>query len=801
MAIVYLARDLKHDRPVALKVLRGEYAVGLGVDRFLREIDIAAKLTHPHILPLYDSGEAEGFLYYVMPYVEDESLRDRLARETELPIEDAIRIAGQVADALGYAHRHGIIHRDIKPENILLEDGEAVVSDFGIARAVTAAAVEGLTADGIVVGTPQYMSPEQGSGAHDLDGRVDLYALGCVLHEMLTGEPPFTGRTAQAVIARHVSERPPSLRVVRPKTPPWLERVVHKALAKSPADRFPTAQSFSQALTAQAEPRFRLARLVPRGRRRQVVFALALAVSLTAVYIAGRALELRVERGRAPPIGAAATFDPARVAVLYFEDHSEAQRLGPLSAAFTKKLIHELSQVEALSVISFNGVRPYRDTNVTLDSIAHALKVGSVVEASIAESGEYLRVTVELVDPATARTLDSKELERPRGELFALQDDVFREVSRFLRERLGIEIRLRQRMAETGSVEAYTLFYRAEEVREDHRPLMKSADTQGAKSVLQRADRLLAQAESLDPRWVEPIVLRGWVAADMAIVFEVAPRTYSLDWLKTGLVHAERALELEPRDPAALELRGFLRFYLWEAGGPDQDAALRETAKQDLLAAVELDPSKALAWATLSDVYRVSGQFAEARGAARVALEADAFLTDAKDVVFRVCESALQMEDFDEAIPCFEEGRRRFPDNPAYVYPELVLLASGDGPEPDVEKAWQLLEKLEELMDPQKFAGYRSALLMTLAGVLARAGLADSAYAVMRGASRYSEPGDSWPLYYEANVRLQLGEPHLALGLLTLWLEANPDGKAQLATDYWWRPLRDDPRFQAIIEE
>jgi tRNA A-37 threonylcarbamoyl transferase component Bud32/tetratricopeptide (TPR) repeat protein len=250
MAMVYLAQDLKHHRRVAIKVLQPELAAALGQERFLREIQTAARLNHPHILPLHDSGEADGFLYYVMPYVDGESVRDRLNRDKQLPIEDAVTIASEVANALSYAHSHDVVHRDIKPENILLSGGEAVVTDFGIAGAIEAAGGARLTQTGVVLGTPMYMSPEQASGELMLDARSDVYSLGCVLYEMLAGEPPFTGATGQAIIAKRFTDPVPSARRLRETVPVSVDRAIAKALARTPADRFATTEQFADALQA-----------------------------------------------------------------------------------------------------------------------------------------------------------------------------------------------------------------------------------------------------------------------------------------------------------------------------------------------------------------------------------------------------------------------------------------------------------------------------------------------------------------------------------------------------------------------
>ncbi len=306
MGQVFLAHDRKHGRQVAFKVFRPELAFAVGIERFLREIALGARLQHPNILPVLDSGEADGLLYYVMPYVSGESLRHRLKRELQLPVEDALVIARDVADAVDYAHAAGVVHRDIKPENILLAGGRAVVADFGIARAITASGADRLTETGVAIGTPAYMSPEQAGGSSALDGRSDVYSLACVVHEMLAGEPPFTGPTPQAVIARQMHERPPSIAIIRPGVPPQAERAIIKALAKVPADRFPTATRFVEALTSPEPP--------PAARARASWIGAMVGAGLLAIVAW---LVLR------PP---SVTLDPRRVIVFPLVDHSE-QRL------------------------------------------------------------------------------------------------------------------------------------------------------------------------------------------------------------------------------------------------------------------------------------------------------------------------------------------------------------------------------------------------------------------------------------------------------------------------------------------
>ncbi|HET7042503.1 MAG TPA: protein kinase, partial [Gemmatimonadales bacterium] len=292
MATVYLAHDLKHDRKVALKVLKPELSAILGAQRFLHEIKTTANLQHPHIVPLHDSGEAGGQVYYVMPYIEGESLRDRLVREKQLPIEDAVRVAREVADALDYAHQHGVVHRDIKPENILLHGGHAQVADFGIALAASqSTGGNRMTETGMSLGTPQYMSPEQAMGEREITGRSDVYALACVTYEMLCGEPPFAGPTAQAIMAKLLTEEPRPLLPKRHTIPSYVEAAVLKALEKIPADRFATAAEFSKALgdrafaTVASRSAVSAAR-PPIRRSALLVTAAALVIAITA-FVAG----------------------------------------------------------------------------------------------------------------------------------------------------------------------------------------------------------------------------------------------------------------------------------------------------------------------------------------------------------------------------------------------------------------------------------------------------------------------------------------------------------------------------------
>ena len=427
MATVYLAQDLKHDRPVALKVLRPELAATLGPERFLREIRFAARLQHPHIVSVHDSGEAAGQLWFTMPYVEGESLRTRLTREGQLPIEAALRITREAAQALEYAHEHGVIHRDIKPENLLLTtDGNTLVADFGIARAFGGVGGEGrLTETGLSLGTPRYMSPEQAAGERGLDRRSDLYSLGCVLYEMLAGEPPFTGPSAQAILAKQFSEPLPHLRVLRPAVPEAVEQAIRRALARSPADRFATARHFAAALTTavapEGAPTATTRMIYPRSwsRIRAAMLAALVLLGFVGVWVVWKRLSVP-----------AAPVSPTRLAVLPFSVPG-SPGLSYLSEGMVDLLSRNLNSAGDLrtidpgtvvTTVGKTGIRtPDQKYGRTL---ANRLGAGLYVLGSVHAIGSRLRIQASLHDTrdTLAESLSSASVEGDTGQLFELVD-------------------------------------------------------------------------------------------------------------------------------------------------------------------------------------------------------------------------------------------------------------------------------------------------------------------------------------------------------------------------------------------
>lgn len=473
-AVVYLAHDIRHDRSVALKVLHDEIAADVGADRFEREVKLAARLQHPHILGVFDSGTADGRLYFTMPFVEGETLRQRLQRERQLPVPDAVGIAREVADALHYAHEHGVVHRDIKPENILLIGRHAMVADFGIARALRGAGVVGsgdtaaLTQTGITIGSPGYMSPEQVSGGRDLDARSDIFALGCVLYEMLAGEAPFDDPTIQARIARTIAEEPRPIARIRPTVSEALDAIIAKALAKAPADRYATAAQFADALgdtlsttrssTVDARTRADSSARVPNRSLvgRYGVVALAAALVVAAALFAWRS------RDASPPGNA--------LAVLPFESTGTAED-AEFADGITEEVRGKLTAVPGLRVVARTSSNQYRGTRKSPRELGAELGVqyiltGTVRWANGATGARHVRVTPELISTESGDTKWQEGFDEEMSDVFKVQSGIATKVATALGANLGTETQVALSAKPTRNLEAYQEYLRGESATE-----------------------------------------------------------------------------------------------------------------------------------------------------------------------------------------------------------------------------------------------------------------------------------------------------------------------------------------------
>jgi serine/threonine-protein kinase len=541
MATVYLAHDLRHDRPVALKVLQPDLARSLGGERFLREIRTAARLQHPHILSVHDSGESDGFLWFTMPYVDGESLRRRLERESQLPVAEAIRIAREVADGLDYAHRHGVVHRDVKPENILLTDSHALVADFGISRALTSDTLDQpITGTGLTVGTPAYMSPEQAAGG-TVDARSDVYALGAVLYEMLAGEPPFTGPNPQAVIAKRFHAEPIPIRAVRPSIPERVERALIRALARVPADRFASTAEFARALEEAAPATVSLPTASAPARRPAPRGLLVLALGIL-LGLGGLFAWSRTRFGDRPPESGA-----RRLAVLPFDNLGGPDKMY-FADGITDEIRGKLATVPGLQVIARTSSDQYRATTKSPQQIGRELQVDYLLTGTVQWDQEArknrVRVTPELVQAASGATRWQQSFEAPLTDVFQVQGDVAGRVAR----ELGIALAAGQRrhLSErpTGDLGAYDLYLQG-----------RHAWHRRTAAGLEEARRLLEQAIVKDPAFAP-------AHAALADVYVVLP--------------------------------------LWTDLPPDQTYP---RAKAAALAALRLDSTLAEPYATLGDVH------------------------------------------------------------------------------------------------------------------------------------------------------------------------------------------------------
>jgi serine/threonine-protein kinase len=509
MATVYLATDLRHHRRVALKVLQPELAAALGTQRFLREIEVAAALTHPHIVPLHDSGETGEFIFYVMPFIEGESLRERLVRDGALPAAEAVRIAREVAEALEYAHAHGVVHRDIKPENILLSSGHAVVSDFGIARAIGVAGGGQLTEVGSAVGSPKYMSPEQVEGDPELDGRSDIYSLGCVLYEAVTGTTPFGGTTSMGMMVRRLMDTPPPMRSVRPDVTPALEAVVRKAMARIPAERFSTAAELSSALAA-------------------------------------------LEAGTSAGVAVAAREEEASLAVLPFVNLSADPDNEYFSDGMTDELMGALAKLPGLRVAGRTSSFAFKGKERDLRDIGQRLRVGTVLEGSVRKAGTRIRISAQLVDVNEGYQLWSETYERDLQDVFAVQDEIARTIAAELKLKLlaGREAALVK--PSTSNLEAYTCYLQGRYFTQTRTP-----------KGLKRAVTYYAQAIALDPSYARAYagLAECWALLGFVEFGDLPPR----ETLPKAKAAAAKTLELDPTLGEAHIIRGIIAMiYEWE---------------------------------------------------------------------------------------------------------------------------------------------------------------------------------------------------------------------------------------------
>ena len=500
MATVYLAQDLKHDRVVALKVLHPDLAASLGPDRFLREIKLAARLNHPHILPLHDSGDASGFLYYVMPYVEGESLRERLDRDHQLRVDEAVHHGRAIASALDYAHRQSIVHRDIKPENIMLYEGEAMVMDFGIAKAVSAAGSETLTQTGMMVGTPAYVSPEQAAGETNLDGRSDQYSLGCVLYEMLSGERPFSGPTPQAVMAKRFTESVRPVRAIRSAVPEPVEKALSRAMSTDLNARYKTAAQFAQALAAGSVTTPTDTTTLPQQ----------------------------------------AVSSAKSVAVLPFANMSNDAENEYFADGMAEEIINALSKIQSLRVASRTVSFALKGKNEDLAEVGRKLHVSTVLDGSVRRMGNRLRITAQLVNVADGYQLWSERYDREMEDVFAIQDDISQSIVKALRVILTEGEKKQIEKARAVNVQAYDYYLRGRQYF--HQLRRKS---------LEYAKQMFQKAIDIDPEYARA---HAGVADCYSLLYTYFDaREFNL---RQADIASNKALDLEPELAEAHVARG-----------------------------------------------------------------------------------------------------------------------------------------------------------------------------------------------------------------------------------------------------
>ena len=803
MATVHLARDLKHDRDVAVKIIRPEVAAALGRARFLREIAIVAQLHHPHIVPLYDSGEADGVLFYVMPYLDGHSLRERLALERTVPIAQAVVILRDVCDALAHAHERGLVHRDIKPDNVLLSGRHAMVTDFGVARAVTAAAERWTaTGAGVLLGTPAYMAPEQATGDPKIDHRADIYAFGVLAYELLAGRLPFTGDNPQEIVSAHLVQTPEPLAALRADVPAPLADLVMRCLAKRPADRWQSADDVLTRLVGIAT----LVDVIDSGElppataagargaarrwagarrftlRRWAVGGLAVATLAAVAWIAR-------SRESASPAPA--------IAVLLFQ--SGSPDLEPLALGLTSHLIGALGSA-SLDVRSIDAVWPYRGGLTPLNVVARRLDVQWIVGGTVLRLGDSVTVSADLTDAATGRLMERRQASTLPGGEVRLRDELVTTVATMLRERIGQQVRLGGWKAGTRSEQAFDEVNRAYKAVRDADFLAEAGDVRGGLASLSLADSSLDRAASADPAWAEPLVQRAWVARKVAFFLYGTgmSRDAVAQAIDRGTVYAQAARVRAPNDPRVLEAHGMMLHTRWILAptGPVPDSVV-DAAQRLLTEASDADSSLVTSLDALSVIHANQGNFERARLLLARAHAADAYAQDGRQVLSRLFTYSFVGRDDAEARRWCAAYAREFVEEWFGGACRLQLMAWDSTQTADIASAWSIARASTALAPEPIRSPVSAQLEMLVAGVVARSGLPDSARRVLATiADRVAldstiarVPFDQTLRELEAAVRVQLGEPDAAIALLAAILRTRPDRRVALSRDRRFRDL------------
>jgi len=755
MATVYLAHDLRHDRDVAIKVLRPELAQALGAERFLAEVKITAGLDHPHILTLIDSGAVDGTLFYVMPFVRGESLRARLARDKQLGIEEALTIARQIAAALDYAHRHGVIHRDIKPANILLHEGEAILADFGIALAVTEAGGDRLTGTGFSLGTPNYMSPEQAAGERTLDARSDVFALGAVTYEMLAGEPPFTGPSAQAIIAKVMTERATSLRVLRDTVPAGVDSAVLRALAKAPIDRFATARDYAEALSSGAAAPPAAAPHARQGKWRGVTVAVVIAV----VAMVGAYLFTR--RGSSSGTGPDA---PIRsIAVLPLDNYSADSTQAYFAEGMTDELTSDLATISQLRVTSRGSAMQFTGSKrPPTPEIARALNVDAVVEGSVTRVGDRVRINAQLIDARVDKHLWAQTFERSSSDVLALQAELASAIASAINVQLTPGEQSRLSAAPSIDPAAHDAYLKGRYFF--NRPSDEN---------LERAIAQFDTAARLSPKFVPAYSglsdAYTWAAFNEGFISVADAKPKAKET-------AERAVALDSMSAEAHTSLGVFKAwfdYDWEG------------SERELRRAIALNPNYAFAHDQFGLMLTLVGRFDEAIAESQRAMALDPLSPSI------LIDAVAGLEFSGRTAPALTLTRKAADLDPTFFFPVeqegMLALRAGNFREA-IEKL-----KRSQALDAPAF------VTANLAFAQGKSGDRAGAMATLEELKKMS-PGGKVAPYNLALVYLGVGDHARALDYLEQAYLANSQQMVWLKVDWIFEPLRSDPRFAALMK-